>query len=132
MSTPLSFSHCILSSKSVRWQVLRLAVALSSAITTCQSHTQPPGELQSLFLLVFLFLSLISPPPNGSATDSCQFHVESMDSCRLHIRNFLGAQNLKTWVEYAGWVQYGAVRCLHGSLNDFLCSCIFIRLRWLL
>ena len=73
------------------------------------------------------------PLTGGSATDSCQFHVESMDSCRLHIRNFSWRPKFKkTWVEYAGWVQYGAVRCLHGSLNDFLCSCIFIRLRWLL
>ena len=38
----------------------------------------------------------------------------------------MAPKKTKTGDEYAGWVQYGAVRFLHGLLNDFLCSRMFM------
>ena len=66
------------------------------------------------------------------ATDSCKFPVESMDSCWLHARNFLGAEKSRL----AGMRWVGAIWCwqifLMLLLNVFLCSCIFICLHLLL
>ena len=60
------------------------------------------------------------------ATDSCKFPVESIDSCWLHTRNFLGAEK-KT----PGWNALGGCNLALADffmllLNGFLCSCMFI------
>ena len=95
-------------------------------------------HLVVLFLLVFLFMFLISPPPRGgvywlanpNAGSVLPTHASFMWKVWIHAActrgTFLALKNTKAWVEYAGWVQYGAVRFLHGLLYDFLCSCVFM------
>ena len=60
------------------------------------------------------------------ATDSSKFPVESIDSCRLHTRNFLGAEKRRL----AGMRWVGAIWrwqiFFMLLLNGFLCSCMFI------
>ena len=50
------------------------------------------------------------------ATDSCKFPVESMDSCWLHARNFLGAEKRRL----AGMRWVGAIWCWQMFFNAFV------------